>query len=351
MAMPRSFAAVVSAAVSSALLCATVVRAEGEADGSFPSWTERWVHQLINRARCDPQADLVSCSECPDAPCYSPMPPLAWKSALNRAARFHSAEMTLQGFFSHRSACTVVSNISSLYPSTCDGDASCACVGGTRTCAPTCTSAQSRVGLFGSSYGGEIIARTSYGPSSAFYLWLHEPTDSDVCTFTQANGHRWLILTETGAVGVGYHSSRYTGDFGSGTSPGRIPSGSHYPQTASSVELWANWYDASGPSAAAVNIEGTCHPMDLERGSSTNGAWMAQVSGVGGGCFRYYFEFQDDGGATVTYPSTGSLAIGVGDGCPDWTSSRPPSCLAGGTAIFSDSFESGDTRNWSSTAD
>ena len=52
------------------------------------------------------------------------------------------------------------------------------------------------------------------------------------------------------------------------------------------------------------------------------------MTGVGSGCHRYYFSFRDAGGTTVTYPTTGSLAIGSGGACPDWDSARPAACDA-----------------------
>ena len=317
---------------------------EGEPDGEFPSWSERWLHQLVNRARCDPQVDLADCTVCADKDCYTPIAPLPWSSALNRAARFHSAQMDIIGFMSHTSFCTVVSNIASIYPEPCDGSASCACVGGIAACSPICTSAQTRVGLFGESYRGEIIAPFS-DPTVSFYLWLHEPTSNPACQFTMYNGHRWLILRSEGAVGLGVEGDYATGDFAVGSVPSVIPSGSHYPRQAAAVEMWANWYDTNGPTAASVNVAGTCYDMTLGRGSATNGSWMASVSGRETGCHRYYFEFEDSQGATVTYPTTGSLAIGSGPGCPDWHDSRPPPC--GIDHVFSDGFETGTTSNWS----
>ena len=76
---------------------------------------------------------------------------------------------------------------------------------------------------------------------------------------------------------------------------------------------------------------------------------MAEVPGAGAGCHRYYFEFHDSVGSVVTYPTTGSLAIGPSTGCPDWDASRPVSCLVAGPEIFSDDFETGTTGLWSTT--
>lgn len=309
----------------------SVARAVGEPVNGFPNWAERVVHEWMNRARVDPQVEMSACgAPCLEHACYGPMPPLTWSQALNRSARFHSDEMVRQGYFAHDSACTVVPNINALYPTSCNGAASCACVGGTTKCSPNCTDFGSRVELFGASPSGEIIVSTS-DPDDSFYIWLFEQGDTTSCQFTSRNGHRWLILQSTGSVGVGV-AGFSTGDFGDGAAATKIPSGSHYPQQAASVDIWANWYDTAAPSLATVNVDGTCNAMTLRRGTATNGAWSATVSGVGSGCHRYFFNFRDASGATVTYPTTGSLAIGSGAGCPDWDASRPPAC---GTAANS----------------
>ncbi len=312
-------------AIRASLLLATVAAgpsaaaAVGEAVDGFPNWRERVIHQWINRARADPPFEMAACGgNCGEKACYAPLPPLPWSHALNSAARFHSDEMRLQGYFAHDSRCTVPSDISSLYPHACDGTAACACSGSAST--PW----WQRVQYFGASPAGEIIASPT-DPDYAFYLWLYEPSATTACQFTSANGHRWLILKAQGSVGVGV-SGPAVGDFGHGGTPARVPSGSHYPQQADTVALWANWYDAAGPTSAAVNVEGSCHPLQLGRGTTTNGAWHAEVAGVGGGCHRYFFVFRDGSGRQVTYPTSGSLAIGSGAGCPDWSAVRPAAC-------------------------
>ena len=318
------------------ILCVTTLQsttawAVGEPVNGFPNWAERVIHEWINRARVDPQLEMTACGgPCVEHACYGVMPPLTWNEVLNRSARFHSDELVRQGYFAHDSACTVVPNINALYPTPCNGAASCACVGGVKACSPTCTDWAQRVQLFGGSPSGEIIVSTS-DPNQSFYLWLFETGDTSSCQFTSRNGHRWLILKSTGAVGIGV-AGYSTGDFGAGSAPTKIPSGSHYPQQAASVETWANWYDSAGPSSASVNVDGTCTAMTLRRGTATNGAWSATVSGVGSGCHRYYFSFRDAAGATVTYPTTGSLAIGTGAACPDWDSARPAACAGATTS-------------------
>src|SRR5438552_2936057 len=81
--------------------------------------------------------------------------------------------MAAQGYFAHDSACMLVSNINTLYPGSCTGAASCACVGGSQTCGAGCTAWYQRIGLFGANAMGEIIA-SSTDPNGAFYQWLYE---------------------------------------------------------------------------------------------------------------------------------------------------------------------------------
>ncbi len=295
--------------------------AYGEAINGFPNWAERVMHAWTNRARVDPQVEMQKCgAPCAEAACYMPKDPIPWDEKLNHAARFHSANMNKMGFFAHNSKCTLVQNIDALYPGTCDGSASCACEGGQPMCSPTCTGFFDRVKLFGVQPSGEIIATPS-DPNSAFYLWLYEPTADTTCQFTSENGHRNLLLT--GGPSVGFGLMDYAvGDFGGSGGNYKLPSGSHYPQQADSVEAWTNWKDASPPSLATINVDGTCTPMSLGRGTPENGAYMADVSGVGSGCHRYYFLFKDANGQKVTYPETGSLGIGAA-ACADWDNTRP----------------------------
>jgi hypothetical protein len=294
----------------------------GEAVNGFPNWEERVLHEWINRARVDPGVEMQKCgSACLEAACYAPVAPLGWGEALNHSARYHAVEMMKQNYFDHDSKCTVASNIGQLYPAGCDGSASCGCVGGSVKCGPNgCTSWSSRVGMFGASPFGEVIS-SAKDPNISFYLWLYEGSLSASCGFTTFNAHRYIIFTAGGSVGLGV-SDYSVGDFGSGDAPYRIPSGSHYPKQAQSVELWANWYDSKAPKSATAVVDGNCLTMSLKRGSQTNGAWTATANNVATGCHRYYFSFVDSTGATVTYPATGSLAIGNGPSCADWDTSR-----------------------------
>lgn len=309
-------------------LSSTVVFAAGEEVDGYPSWEERVYLEWTNRARCDPQIEMDACGEsCPEATCYSPEPPLRHDIALARPSRYHCQEMEVRGFFSHDSNCTLVDDIGQLWPEQCDGSAACACEGGVAQCSGACTSPQARVGLFGAGYGGEVSVGVG-DPDWGFYLWLHETSMGDACAFAGGNGHRWLLLTSQGRVGFGNYGSYGNGDFGFGGGAADehpIPSGSHYPRAGSTVEAWANWYGDAGPSLTTVNLDGTCEPMSLERGTDQNGAWAATLEGLDPQtCHRYYFVFKDAAGNEVTYPTEGSLGIGPSQSCPDWSEDRPP---------------------------
>jgi Cysteine-rich secretory protein family len=314
-------------------------------NGTFPSWEERVVAQLTNRARVEPAAELAGCpaGRCLEAACYSAKAPLSWNYDLNQAARFHSLTMGMFPFFAHNTPCTLFPDIDTRYPGSSTGSFASSCSGsGT-------TSAGDRVTLFGAAYGGENAAAGQTTPHAAFYGWLYEPTTVSTCGFNLQNGHRYNILNNNGpAAGVGYASvpgSPYgvywTQDFGGSGSIPKIPSGSHWtavnrsrnPSPADhNVEFWANWYDLAGgaPVSATLVLDNVPVAMTRTRGSATNGAFTATVSGVATGCHTYYFSFVDSSLATVRYPTTGVL--GFGSGCPDYQGETAPAAPTGVTA-------------------
>jgi len=323
--------------------------AEGEAVNGYPNWSERVLLEWINRARVDPQVDLANCpnGSCSEKACFTPQPPRVWNAHIAHSARFHSDAMLHDNFFDHYSECTLLGTIATTYlasPPACNGAAACACSGGAISgVSGSGTDPFTRMGMFGASAtGGEIIAKDSAGPDNSFYLWLYEPTASSQCSFHSSgdNGHRWLILSSdygASSAGPGVSGALSTVDFDNeATTNPKIPSGSHYPQQAATVDAWVNWHDAAAPSAHTINVDGVCSNLTLARGSATNGAWHAAIGGVGSGCHRYVFAFKDANGVDVRYPTSGSLAIGNGGAqCPDWAASAPPSCS---DAIFSNKF-------------
>ena len=355
--MPRGFSRIFLFACLSAVSAAHL-HAEGEAVNGFPNWSERVLLEWMNRARTDPQTDLAACpgGNCAENinNCYTPQPPRVWNANIAHSARYHSDEMVHNGYFDHWSECTVVPTIATTYlsqPQQCNGSAACGCVEHVISgVLLSGTDPFTRMQRFGGGAGGwgEIIAEDGQGPDATFYLWLYEQGASNSCAYYSdpnppyhTNGHRWLILTSqygASSAGPGVSGVLSTVDFDDEAAAApKIPSGSHYPQQASSVDAWVNWHASAGPSSHAINVDGVCSNMALARGSQTNGAWHATVSGVGGGCHRYVFAFKDSVGNNTVYPTIGSLAIGNGSAqCPDWSPVAPASCV---DLIFANGFE------------
>ncbi|HSP34523.1 MAG TPA: CAP domain-containing protein [Thermoanaerobaculia bacterium] len=309
----------------------------GESNGGFPSWEERAVAELTNRARVDPPTELASCTagNCLEASCYSPVAPLFWNYDLNQSSRFHSTSMAQFPFFAHDTPCVLFSDINSRFPGTSDGSFSTSCSGsGT-------TYAQNRIAMFGASMMGENIAAGQGSPHAVFYAWLYEATTSSSCGFSSSNGHRYNILTSGPALGVGYatggtYGKYWTQDFGGSGAIPKIASGSHWTAAGhvrdatsgdASVEFWANWYDSAAPTVATVVLDSVPATMTRSRGTATNGAYTATVGNVSAACHTYYFQFTDSGANVVRYPTTG--ALGFGAGCPDYQGSAPPSAPTG----------------------
>lgn len=294
----------------------------GEPQNGFPSWYERMIHVMVNRARSDPQADLAGCSNCAESACYSgPRNPVEWYYDHARGARFHATNLTsAQCGMLHDSPCQLVANIGSLYPGTCDGTEGCACQGGNAACSGG-TTWSTRLSAFGVT---GTIAENIAGmgdPKTIFYQWLWEPTSNTACSWTVQNGHRYNILNNAyRRLGVGGAGNYTVQDFsGQGTLTQKIPAAAHYPQTGTNLEMRLNWYSTTAASAAYVNVDGTCTPLSVERGSATNGTYLGNVS-VPSGCHAYYFIVVDASGANTTYPTTGSFGVG----CPaDWSNVRP----------------------------
>lgn len=294
----------------------------GEPQGAFPDWTERAVHVLTNRARCDPAAALAPCAQsgrCADHACYQPMPPLAWALSLNRAARFHAAHLQAsRAGLQHDSPCTLRADIGQQYtPGPCDGDPACACEGGATGCQPGgCTSFGARLGLFGVSRGGAENAAPNGDPEEIFLLWLHEPDGSPACGWRVSNGHRANILNPalTG-LGVGAAGAFMTQDFSFDAAVPPLPAGIHLPQQprpGQTTTFLVNHYLARGgqPSRAQLILQGQCHDLTLERGAPDNGTWRWDGPAPDG-CVSYYFLFDGPQGE-LRYPSEGSLQVGCG---------------------------------------
>jgi len=315
------------------------VQAIGVPQGDFPTWDERVVLTLTNRARNDPAAESAAvCGGGCNA--YPASKPLEYHYDLSRAARFQATSLLLaKSGLMHESVCTLVQNLGQIYPSTCDGSPSCACEGGSASCtcstpSPYCTAAGgltstwARIQRFGSSGSGENAAAGNADPVKTFEQWV------------KSSGH-WSNINNAshGRIGVGHHGASggcyshfWVQVFGSGGTLSTIPGGAHHPLSGTSTtsfKFWANYYAAAAPQLATVNIDGTCTTMTVERGTTTTGTYLATQALATSGCHHYYFFFKDAAGTAVTYPSVGSFGVGVGSGCANYSATDRPSLGVG----------------------
>ncbi len=309
----------------------------GVVKNGFPSWAERTVLVWVNRARSDPVADLKDCTVCAEKDCYkNPVPLLTYDYNLNRAARFHSANLiSCGGYLQHDSPCTLVSNIGTIYtPGGCDGSASCACKDGKCGCNPDCTSWSSRVSMFGTYPSGENAAYGYSDPVQTFYQWFWEPYSSTECGFTYQNGHRVNILNSSHAsIGIGNSQNYWTQDFSpSSFVSRRLYSGTHYPEKGKNIEFRANWADSSAPTLAQVVIDGIEFNMSIERGTPTNGTYIYK-STLPESCHKYYFLFRSQSGTVETFPDEGSYGLNCTE---DYYSDRELKDAGGVDIIFED---------------
>jgi len=319
------------------IVCAigTAHAQRGVPQGGFPTWQERMLLVYVNRSRADPAADLAGCTVCAEKACYAAVTPVAYSYQLNRAARFHGANLEFSNKFQHDSPCSLVTDLSNQYVpvGTCSGEVSCACVGGTLTGSTTAVTRTNR--FLAVSAWGENIAYGYATPRQTFYQWLWEPESSATCGFRSTNGHRYNILEPTRRLlGNGYYRiARYmwVQDFNGGSNPtGTLLAGGHEPQfSGGTVEFRVNYFDTGAPTEAIVNVDGACSTMTRERGSTTNATYLASQSLGGTTCRRYRFEFKNPAGATVYLPEMGSYGVGgSGTVCDDWNMSTPSACGA-----------------------
>lgn len=294
----------------------------GVPQAGFPNWQERLLQVLVNRARADPTGESKACT------INVAKPPFVWNYAVNRAARFHSAHLSLSGTFQHDSPCSLVANISDVYipNGSCEGATSCACVGGALGCSPTCTTWFNRLAAFGVTGGSraENVATAFSTPESVHAAWMG------------SEGHCANILGDFVRFGAGFYPGRWTQNFWStGSVSGTLIAGAHSPQHtttgSSTIAFRANYYDTRGaPLSAQLNVDGDCTAMSLERGTATNATYQASRVLSGLGCRAYSFVFTDPAGVDVHLPESGRYVVG-GTGCADWLADAPPPCASAET--------------------
>jgi uncharacterized protein (TIGR03382 family) len=277
----------------------------------YPTWAERVVLYLTNRARTEPDAFN------PDEP-YEPSAPLIFDLELAKAARFHARHIVDASCFceDHSSCCALERN---------GEDVSCS--GPVSGCGAM--TADARVALWSASYSGENMAQGYMSPQAAVEGWIF------------SSGH-WQNMNNPahGELGAGNHQTAWVQDFGSGGTPEVIGDGIHFSQ-GQGTTFATTYYQrgTGGPQSALVIVDGECHELDLAYGVAEHGAFETTVT-LEPGCHRYYFHFTDGSGEDHTYPSFGSLGVGVGEECPLFLETRPAdTCSPSGQTCMT-----GDTR-------
>jgi len=271
-----------------------VEQALGEPFGSFPSLSERRILYLTNRARTEPGAFNPS-------DVYPPSPPLRWDLSLSEAARFHARHIAEEGCWceDHSSCCELAM---------VDGEVQC--TGPSTGCGTT--SSEERVALFSSAYRGENMAQGYPTASAAIEGW------------TQSPGH-WANMNSPSStlLGPGHVPGAWVQDFGAGGSPPVIGDGIHLT-AGQGATFGATFYQpgSDGPRSALVIVNGECNELDLAFGEADHGAFETTVA-LEPGCHRYYFHFTDGNGNHLTYPSAGSLGVGMGSECQLFVEERP----------------------------
>ncbi len=286
----------------------------GEPIGDFPSYEERVLLYLTNRARTAP-SDFN-----PGDP-YPPSQPLQFDYELTVAARFHAQHIIDESCWceDHSSCC----------PLSGSGE-DVACSGPTTGCGAV--SAEGRLSLFSSAYSGENMAMGQPTPAAAMEAWIFSP------------GH-WANINNPGSnrMGPGNYQSAWVQDFGAAAGPSSvIADGIHFAD--GQAMRFATTYKqtgSGGPRTALVIVDGECHDLALVNGVPEQGAFETSVS-LSAGCHRYYFHFTDGNGNDVTHPSFGSFGVGVATGaCEFFIDTRPAdTCSPSGQTCMT-----GDTRH------
>lgn len=272
----------------------TTRQALGEPTDGYPSYTERVVLYLTNRARTEPDAFN------PDEP-YDPSAPLVFDLELAKAARFHASHIVDANCFceDHSSCCELER----------DGDGA-TCTTAVSGCGAM--SAGERVGLWSPSYSGENMAQGYMTPQAAVEGWIF------------SSGH-WQNMNNPShtELGAGNFQTAWVQDFGSGGATEVIGDGIHFSQ-GQGTTFGTTYYQrgTGGPQTALVIVDGECHDLDVAYGTPEHGAFETTVT-LDPGCHRYYFHFTDGAGEDHTYPDFGSLGVGVGEDCPLFLEERP----------------------------
>lgn len=254
----------------------------GDVVDGYPSADERWLHLWTNAARvapeefsadyaaggCSVEADFSDDERTPKAPLYL-------DTALNEAARYHSADMAENGCFQHES---------------CDG-----------------TDTWTRIARYYSE-GGAMGENIAYGGVDGRYavlsMWM--------CSH---DGHRANIMSgdfnELGTgVAAGDGATLFTQDFAQGNVPPELPVRMGADDGS---DFYADWGDAAPPAQLDLVLDGASQEMKLEFGTAEQGIYLASASISE--CTPYWFEWETEAGLAGSFPEDGAYLTGAG--CED----------------------------------
>lgn len=290
----------------------TAERQLGEPDDGYPSYEERAVLYLTNRARTEPDAFNE------DDP-YDPRPPLAYDHDLARAARWQAEHIIERDCWcsDHSSCCEMEA-----------ADEGGRCAGPSDSCGATAP--DERVGYWSNDYSGENAAQGQQSAEQVLESWINSP------------GHWQNINGAHTQLGPGHHEGGWVQVFGRAAQPPVAGDGIHMSDS-NQTSFGTTYYqpDTGGPREIMAVVEGECHDLELAYGEADHGAYEASVP-LDSGCHRYYFHVTDGEGNEHTYPSQGSLGAAVGDAddCKLYSENRPAdSCSPSG-----EDCETGQTR-------
>ncbi|MFW5966840.1 MAG: CAP domain-containing protein [Persicimonas sp.] len=274
----------------------TVEQNLGEPEDGFPSYEERAVLYLTNRARTEPDAFNEDDS-------YEPSSPLRYDHDLARAARWQAEHIIEQDCWceDHSSCCEMEA----------DDDGGGQCAGSADACGAT--TAEERVGYWSNDYSGENAAMGQQSAEEAIDGWINSP------------GHWQNINGGHGELGPGNHAAGWVQVFGRRSEPPPVAADGIHLSGQSSTTFGITYHqpDTGGPDEIMVVVDGECHDLDLAYGNPENGAFETTVS-LDQGCQRYWFHVTDGEGNQHAYPTRGSLAVDNGDeDCPSYSENRP----------------------------
>ncbi len=283
------------------LLLPTALAGYGDVEAGYPSPEERSMHLWTNAARVAPW-DFESaysrggCSyESFTSSEQKAQALLYYDRSLNEAARYHSQDMSDNGWFDHDSS---------------DG-----------------TPFDQRLGRFYTE-GWPIGENIYWGNSSM--------VDAVMSGWMCSSGHRSNIMSpDYNELGTGAVTVYYTQDFGNGTLEVTPPvaMAAHEPEdTTDDGTVWLDWSDDAPPAALSVVIDGEALDAELAYGEPEHGIYMRDVEPEGADCHAYFVRWETAAGEAGTFPGSGSYLYGTDCGGALWTGEQAGSGGSGGSS-------------------